>query len=100
MNEAADALSVARLCDFEVTRADVVFADSDGCLFVPHERVGEVMEIARAIWETERRQATQIEGGQTLREQLKFKDFLEKRSRDAGFTFREHLRAIKGAIEE
>ena len=96
----ADALSVASFCNFEVTRADVVFADSDGCLVVPHADVGEIMETARVIWETERRQAELVEEGKTLRQQFNFDAFLAKRLRDPHFTFREHLREMKGAIEE
>lgn len=96
----ADALSVARFCDFEVTRADVVFADGDGCLFVPHARIGEVIETAHAIWETERRQASLVTEGKTLREQLKFAEFLARRTRDPHLTFRQHLREVDAAIEE
>jgi 4-hydroxy-4-methyl-2-oxoglutarate aldolase len=38
--------------------------------------------------------------GQTLREHLEFSRCLEKRAVEPGFTFREYLRKIKGAIEE
>ncbi|MFL6595709.1 MAG: RraA family protein [Chthoniobacterales bacterium] len=96
----SDALKVARFGDFEVTRDDVVFADNDGCLFVPHAHVAELVKIAQGIAATERRQATLIGEGKTLREQLQFAEFLAKRSRDPAVTFRQHLREIKGAIEE
>lgn len=96
----ADALTIARFCDFEVTRDDVAFADDDGCVFLPHGQVGEIVQIAKTIFETERTQARLIEDGTTLREQLQFTQFLAKRSRDPRVTFREHLREIKGAIEE
>lgn len=68
--------------------------------FRPHAQVGEIVQTAKAIFETERRQAQLIGGGRTLREQLQFTEFLAKRSRDPRVSFREHLREIKGAIEE
>jgi 4-hydroxy-4-methyl-2-oxoglutarate aldolase len=95
-----DALRTATFGEFQVTRNDVVFADDDGCVFVPAGSVEQVLKTARNIWETERKQADQIKTGKTLREQLKFADYLAKRTKDPALTFREHLRGIGGAIEE
>ena len=39
-------------------------------------------------------------GAFSLREQLDFARYLKKRAADPGYTFREHLRDISGAIEE
>jgi 4-hydroxy-4-methyl-2-oxoglutarate aldolase len=96
----ASALRSARFGDFLVEPGDVVFADDDGCLFVPAERVDELLSIAREIWQRERRQADAIKNGQSLREQLEFARYLDKRAADSRYTFREHLRKISGAIEE
>ena len=41
-----------------------------------------------------------IKSGHSLREQLEFARYLEKRATDPSYTFREHLRKISGAIEE
>ena len=41
-----------------------------------------------------------MELGDTLRDQLKFADFLRKRSKDSDYTFLQHIREIGGAIEE
>lgn len=95
-----DALTHARFGDFTVTINDVVFADSDGVLFVPAQNVGEVIAAARSIWQTERKQAEKIRAGNKLRDQLNFDDYLAKRSKDPNLTLRQHLRSIGGAIEE
>jgi regulator of RNase E activity RraA len=83
-----------------VGRDDVVFGDDDGVLFVPGGRLHDVLATARAIWETERRQAAAITGGKNLREQFRLREFLAKRDSDPSYTFRAHLRKLGGAIEE
>jgi regulator of RNase E activity RraA len=96
----ADALARARFGDHLVDADDLVFADADGAVFVPHDRVDEVLEAARAIHETERAQAEGIRGGETLRDQTRLSEYLERRREDPAYTFRRHLRRLGGAIEE
>jgi len=79
---------------------DVVFADDDGCLFVLAEHTDDLLSVAHEIWQRERRQAEAINNARSLREQLDFAQYLEKRAADPTYTFREHLRKISGAIEE
>ena len=95
-----EALNEALFGDFKVTKEDVVFADADGVIFVPDRKAEEALSTARSIWESERRQAQEIASGKKLRDQLGFDDYLARRSADPGYTFRQHLRAIGGAIEE
>ena len=95
-----DALRIARFGDFEVRRADAVFADDDGCVFITGDQIEQLLIVAREIWQTERRQAQRINAGETLREQLDFAGYLKKRSSDLDYTFRQHLRDGGGAIEE
>lgn len=83
-----------------MTDNDIVFADADGVLFAPFEQEEEILSTAHRIWERERRQAQEIRAGKKLREQLKFDEYLTRRSTDASYTFRQHLRTIGGAIEE
>lgn len=90
----------ARIGDHVVTRADIVFGDADGLVFVPATVVEEVLATAASIHETEREQAAAIAGGTTLSEQLHFADYLAQRERDPAFTFRQHLRAVGGEVEE
>lgn len=95
-----DALARACFGEFAVTRDDIVFADDDGCIFISAASVEQVLQTARAIWETERKQAERTKTGTTLRKQLKFSDYLAKRAANPSYTLRQHLRDIAGAIEE
>jgi 4-hydroxy-4-methyl-2-oxoglutarate aldolase len=95
-----DALITARFGEFKVDREDVVFADPDGVLFTPRQKVEELLSAADAIRQTERRQAEAIQDGKNLREQFRFDEYLAKRSTNPTYTFRTHLRDIGGAIEE
>ncbi|MEJ2662028.1 MAG: Demethylmenaquinone methyltransferase [Desulfobacteraceae bacterium] len=95
-----EALSEARFGNFTLTKEDVVFADADGVLFAPGQQTEEILTVAHGIWQRERRQAHAIQGGEKLREQLRFDDYLAKRQNDLNYTFRQHLRSIDGAIEE
>jgi 4-hydroxy-4-methyl-2-oxoglutarate aldolase len=97
---APDALTSARFDDCLVRREDVVFGDLDGVLFVPGQRAEELLATARSIWRMEREQARAVRAGKTLREQLRFNEYLTRRATDPSYTFRKHLRAVGGAIEE
>lgn len=96
---ASEALHMAEFGDFKVSRDDVVFGDDDGVIFTPQERVEEVLASALKIWGIERRQAEALSTGQALSRQLKFDEYLKKRSKDPTYTFRKHLKKIGGAIE-
>lgn len=95
-----EALVSAKFGVFEVGLDDVVFADIDGAVYVPKGRVREVVTTAQSIWETERQQAELIKAGTTLREQLKFNEYIEERKARPEYSFRQHLKKIGGAIEE
>lgn len=96
----AQALRSAQFGEFSVTGEEVVFADADGVLFAPLQRMEEILSTADTIWQTERRQAEEIQAGKTLREQFQFDEYLARRSMDPTYTFRRHLRAMGGEIEE
>lgn len=83
-----------------ISRNHTVFADDDGAIFVLSDKIEEIIKIAKSIKETERIQAKNISQGNTLKKQLKFDKFLEKKQKNTSYTFREHLKEIGGAIEE
>lgn len=95
-----EALLTAKFGPHPVSAEDVVFADADGVLFVPADRVAEVLGTAGAIARTERAQAGRIAAGDTLRRQTAFDEYLRRRAADPAYSFRQHLRRVGGAIEE
>jgi regulator of RNase E activity RraA len=95
-----DALESATVGDWAVSREDLVLGDDDGVLFVPAARAVDLFRVAETIRHTERRQAERIRAGVSLRSQLQFDSYLAQRQRTPSLSFRDHLRAVGGAIEE
>jgi 4-hydroxy-4-methyl-2-oxoglutarate aldolase len=96
---AVDALTAATVGSVTVTADDAVFADEDGALFIALDRVDEALAAAEGIRDTERMQADRIAAGTSLRDQVRFSDFLAARAANPSLTFRDHLRAVGGEIE-
>lgn len=95
-----EALVSARVGGWIVDAGDVAIGDANGALFVPAARAEEVAALARSIRDTERAQSGRMRLGTSLRAQLRFSDYLARRSANPALTFRDHLRRIGGAIEE
>lgn len=95
-----EALTSAQVGEWTVGPDDVALADEDGVLFVPAVRARELFDLAGSIRDTERRQADRIRAGEPLRSQVGFGGYLAARVANPGLTFRDHLRAVGGAIEE
>jgi 4-hydroxy-4-methyl-2-oxoglutarate aldolase len=96
----ADALTLASFGPWQVAGDDIVFADDDGVIFAPAAQVESLLATAQEIWGTERQQAAALKAGVSLRQQLGFELYLARRKTDPGYTFRQHLRSLGGAIEE
>jgi len=97
---AADSMQSARVGPWNVTRQVVVACDSDGVLFMPEDKLQEIMVAATDIRETERQQAEKMHTGVSLREQCRFAEYLSSRATNPSVGFREHLRRLGRAIEE
>ncbi|MFI8962935.1 RraA family protein [Streptomyces sp. NPDC053493] len=95
-----EALSTALFGEHTVGPDDVVFADDDGVVFVARADLDEVLGTAESLFRTERNQAERIRAGETLRDQTRFAEYLERRALDPEYSFRRHLREVGGAIEE
>jgi 4-hydroxy-4-methyl-2-oxoglutarate aldolase len=96
----ADAFVSARVGSWSVGTDDVAVGDVNGVLFLPIARAEEIATISRSIRNTEQTQAKKMHRGTSLRTQVKFSDFISRRSANPALTFREHLRRLNGAIEE
>ena len=96
----ADSMLSARVGPWSITRQDVVACDSDGVLFMPEEKLQEIIVAATNIKETERKQAEKMHAGVSLREQTRFAEYLSARATNPSIGFREHLRKLGRAIEE
>ena len=93
------ALEAATCGPTTVTREDAVFADEDGVLFVTLADCPRVIAAARDIAIREQAQAARLLAGHPLREQLRLADYLQRRAEDPDYTFREHVKRLKAAIE-
>ncbi|MEJ8637880.1 MULTISPECIES: RraA family protein [Streptomyces] len=94
------ALESATVGEWTVDRADLVLGDEDGVLFIPAAHADELFALAETIRDTERRQAERIRAGESLRSQVRFEAYLTSQEQTPSLTFRDHLRAVGGAIEE
>ena len=98
--QSPDALEWARVGEWIVSSDDVVVGDCDGVIFLPSDRLKDIVPAAESIRDTEHRQAALVRDGNSLRHQLAFSDYLAEHQKNSAYGFREHLRKIGGAVEE
>lgn len=96
----ADVFGAAQIGPHLVRPEDFVVADADGVVFLPQQHAPAIISAAAAIRQVERNQAIKMLNGQSLRDQLRFREFLARRRSNPQHSFRQHLREIGGAIEE
>lgn len=94
------ALAFARFGPWNVDRDTLVFADDDGVVFADAASGERLLETARKIADRERAQARAIREGRSLRDQIRFREFLERRAVEPSYSLRRHLKEVGGAIEE
>lgn len=82
-----------------VRRGDLIVADDDGIVVVDGDRAAEVLDAAEAIVRTERAQADRVRSGISLHQQFHWDDYVRRRAVDRGWTLRDHLQTLGGAIE-
>ena len=82
-----------------VTRDDFVFADADGVVVVTRADLGRIVAAAQDIASREQAQAARLMQGERLRSQLQLDAYVARRQSDPSYTFRDHLKALGGAIE-
>jgi 4-hydroxy-4-methyl-2-oxoglutarate aldolase len=82
-----------------ITSSDFVVADANGVLFLPEDRLEEIIAAAVDCRETEARQLRAMKSGQCYRRQVRFSDYLARREQDASYGFRQHLKEIAAAGE-
>ena len=82
-----------------VTRDDFIFADMDGVVVVARAELARVIDAARGIAAREQAQAARLMKGERLYDQLQLAAYVARRDADAEYTFRDHIKALGGAIE-
>ena len=83
-----DILSTATIGQHTITASDFVVADDNGVLFLPADRIVEVVAAAASYRETEARQLKAMRGGRSYRSQTRFHTYLMRRERDPSYGFR------------
>lgn len=94
-----DPFSSAEFGSITICADDVVVVDHDGAVFCTAEQWPDVAATGEEIMRVERRQAALTREGRSLREQLRFSQYLERRRANPEYGLRDHLRQIGGAIE-
>lgn len=95
----ADIFSRATVGTHAVTAGDVVVADANGVLFLPEDRLADIVAAAIGYRETEARQLDAMKAGRNFRSQIRFDDYLARRNRETGYNFRQHLKDVAAAGE-
>lgn len=95
----ADMFDRASVGGHAVTAEDVVVADANGVIFLPGDRLADIVAAATSYRETEARQLQAMREGRSYRELVRFGSYLERRRAEPGYGFRQHLKDIEAAGE-
>lgn len=94
-----DILSQAIVGTHVITSRDFVVGDANGVLFLPEDRLEDIVAAAIAYRETEARQLKGMKEGRGYRSQTQFSAYLARRQREPSYGFRQHLKDIEAAGE-
>lgn len=94
-----DMFSRAVVGQQEVTPSDFVVADANGILFLPADRLYDIVPAAMTYRETEARHLKAMREGKSYRSQTRFSDYLLRREQQPNYSFRQHLKDIEAAGE-
>lgn len=94
-----DIFSRASFGQHSITTDDYVVGDANGVLFLPADRIQEIITAASAYRETEARQLKAMSEGRSYRSQTRFTEYLARRDKDPSYGFRQHLKDIEAAGE-
>lgn len=94
-----DAFARAAVGPHVVTSNDFVAADPNGVIFLPQDRLEDIVHAATGYREAEARQLRAMRNGQSFRKQIHFPEYLARRHRETNYGFRQHLKDIEAAGE-
>lgn len=94
-----DILTRAMVGAHVITSSDFVAADGNGVMFLPEDRLEDIIAGAMAVRDTEARQISAMASGRTYRTQVRFDEYMARRERDTLYGFRQHLKDIEAAGE-
>jgi 4-hydroxy-4-methyl-2-oxoglutarate aldolase len=94
-----DVLGRAMVGAHVVSPNDFVVADANGVLFLPEDRLDDIIAAAITYRETEARQLEAMRAGRNYRSQVRFDEYMSRRERDGSYGFRQHLKEIAAAGE-
>lgn len=94
-----DVFTNAMVGQHAITASDFVVADANGVLFLPEDRIDEIIVAATDYRETEARQLKAMSDGKSYRSQSRFSEYLARRECEPGYGFRQHLKDIQAAGE-
>jgi regulator of RNase E activity RraA len=95
-----DAFEAATVGAHRLGTGDIAVADANGVLFLPEDRLPEILEAAAGIRDTELRQLAAMRAGRSFRTQVRLPEYVARRRQDPGYGFRQHIREIQAAGEE
>ena len=94
-----DAFTECRFGEWTAATGDFVLGDRDGVVLIAATELADVVRHALVVRDTEREHRRRFAGGEHLRAQFRFAEYLTARETNPALTFRQHLAALAASIE-